>query len=43
MYELCHLGNLSLFDDYPSHMHVTTCNLLKGTTPHHSATYDGYL
>jgi hypothetical protein len=28
MYELCHKF-LSLFDDYTSHMHVTTCNLLK--------------
>jgi hypothetical protein len=43
MYEFCNLGYLSLLDDYPSHMHVTTYNFIKGTTPHHSGTYEGYL
>jgi hypothetical protein len=26
MIYLCHLGYLSLLDDYPSQMHVNTCN-----------------
>jgi hypothetical protein len=43
MTELCHLGYLSIFDDSPSEMNVTTCNWLKGTTSLHSATYDGDL
>jgi hypothetical protein len=43
MYELCHLAFLRIFDVYISHLHVPMCKSLKGTTPDHSATYEGYL
>jgi hypothetical protein len=42
MIELSDLGYLIIFDDSPSHMHVTSCNLVKRTKSLHSATNDGY-